>query len=121
MSTSTANPRQLMSTMLELGKVQNYRGVQALSTTAIATAEKLRVKYPVYASLIYTMLGHSYSSTGHNDKAIGLLEQALAIEKVRDNNPRLLAESSECLTRADAFAAGTPLPRGRLCRGDADN
>jgi len=41
-----ANPREFMSTMLDLGKVENYRGVQALSTTAITTAEKLCVKYP---------------------------------------------------------------------------
>ena len=51
-----ANPRELMSTMLDLGKVENYRGVQALSTTAITTAEKLRVKYPRFYAHVWWLL-----------------------------------------------------------------
>jgi len=42
---------------------------------------KIARKYRVYACLMYAMLGRCYSSTGHNDKAIGLLEQALRSRK----------------------------------------
>ena len=77
----TAEQERLVNRMDELLTAEDWRGIAALESAAMALARDLRLAHPAAAGAIHSMLGNAYQSLGDSSRAIEYHTQHLAIAR----------------------------------------